>query len=120
MSAADPIECGVCDGVGGQRDMLTGDWLECWRCEGLGVLPRAAAADPTAELVDCPACRGQGTVLVISRWFGARCPDCGTCEGRGEITAARAHDLAREAAEARAMSDDDRAHARRKRRMEAG
>lgn len=39
----EPDECGLCDGAGGQRDMLTGDWLDCIRCEGLGVLHRRRA-----------------------------------------------------------------------------
>lgn len=43
-------------------------------------------ADPSAEMVDCPACEGMGKI------------GCRVCRGVGEITAARARDLAREAA----------------------
>jgi hypothetical protein len=94
----EPPECWVCDGIGGQRDMLTGDWLECWRCEGLGVLPRqepVKSAEPAAALVDCPAC-------------GPR-PICPACRYEARVTDARAHDLRQEAAA------DDRAHAWRER-----
>jgi DnaJ-class molecular chaperone len=125
----EPPECWVCDGIGGQRDMLTGDWLECWRCDGLGVLPRqepVKSAEPAAEMVDCPACGGEGRRIVygyIGRDFMPRDPrieDCSDCEGTGRVTAARAHDLRQEAAETAEAGADDRPRAWRERMQEGG
>lgn len=71
----------------------------------------SAPDEEPGDPVDCPACRGGGTVPVISRWFGARWAECGPCEGSGRVTADRAAEVAAADAEARITADDERAHA---------
>ena len=85
----EPLECQACEGVAGQRDLLTGDWVDCPRCEGLGVIHRG------------------------SPW-GARISDdyCPACDGDGLIDADRAAELRADAADTREATDDQRLHAR--------
>jgi len=47
-------------------------------------------AEPTDDMVQCPACQGQG---VIKRWHGDHSPerDCLFCRGVGGVTEDRFH-----------------------------
>jgi DnaJ-class molecular chaperone len=45
---------------------------------------------PTDDMVQCPACQGQG---VVKKWPGDRSPDrdCKYCDGVGGVTEDRFH-----------------------------
>lgn len=72
---------------------------------------------PDDPPVPCPTCAGVGSV----RHSAYRPPDdCSDCAGSGEVSREAAEALARNHAELREMSEDDRAHAWRERMDERG